>query len=418
MGQRLGRPERFQAGLKSLSRGSVVLSCWLLILLAGCGNEKTAEVPVNEENCGPVIRYGLDWNYFLPDSGEVREGQTLSALLSSAGLDNQQIAQAVDATRGVWDVRDLRVGKPWWSLHQPDSTFAPVSFVYQGSLREYVQFHFGDSIWVEKHQFPVDTVRIRATGTIESSLYVDLDRIGAPAALALSMANVYAWTIDFTRLQAGDAFDVFYEVETVNGEPVSSPKILASHFTHRSKLLTAYRFDGGSGPAYYNADGESLRRAFLKSPVEFSRISSRYNLKRFHPVLNRVKAHLGTDYAAPHGTPIIAVGDGVVSKSEYHSGNGNYVKIRHNSTYETQYLHMSKRAVSAGQRVHQGQVIGYVGSTGLSTGPHVCFRFWKNGRQVDHLSEESPASEPISKKDRPAFEQALREMQGWYAEGD
>lgn len=416
----MGRKERFQKGLKLHGLGPLWwLGCLLMAVvpvLSGCGDsEEVAEV-VDEADCGPQIRYGLDWNYFLPDSGEVREGQTLSALLSSVGLDNQAIAEAVDATQGIWDVRDLRVGKPWWSMHKPDSAFTPVSFVYQGSLREYVQFHFGDSIWVEKHTFPVDTVRVRATGTIESSLYVDLDRIGAPSALALSMANVYAWTIDFTRLQAGDAFDVFYEVETVNGEPVSSPKILASHFTHRSKLLTAYRFDAGSGPAYYNADGESLRRAFLKSPVEFSRISSRFSMKRFHPVLNRVKAHLGTDYAAPHGTPIIAVGDGVVTKSEYHSGNGNYVKIRHNSTYETQYLHMSKRAVSVGARVHQGQVIGYVGSTGLSTGPHVCFRFWKNGKQVDHLAEETPASEPIAKKSRPAFEEALRAMQAWYEE--
>ena len=147
-----------------------------------------------------------------------------------------------------------------------------------------------------------------------------------------------------------------------------------------------------------------MKRAFLKSPVEFSRISSRFNKKRFHPVLARVKAHLGTDYAAPHGTPILAVGDGVVTHSAYTSGNGNYVKIRHNGTYETQYLHMSRQAVRKGERVVQGQVIGYVGSTGLSTGPHVCFRFWKNGVQVDHLAEDIPSAGPISAADRAAFE--------------
>ena len=160
----------------------------------------------------------------------------------------------------------------------------------------------------------------------------------------------------------------------------------------------------------YKRQGQSLRKAFLKAPVEFSRISSRYNLKRFHPIVQKTKAHYGTDYAAPQGTPIIAVGDGVVSKSSYTKGNGKYVKIRHNNTYETQYLHMSRRAVAAGERVKQGQVIGYVGSTGLATGPHVCFRFWKNGKQVDHLREEFPPSTPIKDDQMDAFQAAIQEI--------
>jgi murein DD-endopeptidase MepM/ murein hydrolase activator NlpD len=175
-------------------------------------------------------------------------------------------------------------------------------------------------------------------------------------------------------------------------------------------VIPAYRYDQGHGDDYFDDRGASLRKAFLKAPVEFSRISSRYNLKRFHPVLNRMKAHLGTDYAAPHGTPIVAVGDGTVIKSGYTSGNGNYVKIRHNSTYETQYLHMSKRAVRVGEAVRQGQVIGYVGSTGLATGPHVCFRFWKNGKQVDHLREEFPPSEPIESEHLAGFQTKVAEL--------
>jgi murein DD-endopeptidase MepM/ murein hydrolase activator NlpD len=175
-------------------------------------------------------------------------------------------------------------------------------------------------------------------------------------------------------------------------------------------VIPAYRYDQGNGHDYFDDTGASLRKAFLKAPVEFSRISSRYNLKRFHPVLNRVKAHLGTDYAAPHGTPILAVGDGVVTKSGYTSGNGNYVKLRHNGTYETQYLHMSKRAVRVGESVRQGQVIGYVGATGLATGPHVCFRFWKNGKQVDHLREEFPPSEPIEAAHAATFEATVKTL--------
>ena len=257
---------------------------------------------------------------------------------------------------------------------------------------------------------PADTLIHRTIGTIENSLYVDLERLGAPTLLALAMANVYAWTVDFSRLQEGDGFDVMYERTYVNGEPMGMPRVIACHFQHRGRELPAFRYDQGEGYDYFDAAGQSLRKAFLKAPVEFSRISSRYNLKRFHPILQKTKAHYGTDYAAPQGTPIIAVGDGVVSKSSYTKGNGKYVKIRHNNTYETQYLHMSRRAVAAGERVKQGQVIGYVGSTGLATGPHVCFRFWKNGKQVDHLREEFPPSTPIKDDQMDAFQAAIQEI--------
>tara|TARA_B110000116_G_scaffold133794_1_gene115952 strand:- start:380 stop:931 length:552 start_codon:yes stop_codon:yes gene_type:complete len=174
--------------------------------------------------------------------------------------------------------------------------------------------------------------------------------------------------------------------------------------------MLAYRFDQGDGPDYFDPEGASLRKAFLKSPIEFGRMSSGYNKKRFHPVLKKIKPHLGTDYAAPKGTPIRAVGDGVVIKSEYRGGNGNYVKIRHNSTYETQYLHMSKRKVSVGDRVKQGQTIGLVGSTGLATGPHVCYRFWKNGEQVNHRREIFPPSTPVREDAMGAFATEVKRL--------
>jgi len=193
----------------------------------------------------------------------------------------------------------------------------------------------------------------------------------------------------------------------VDGAATGAQNILAVNFTHKDRERKAYYFNNDSIAAYFDDKGESLRKAFLKAPVKYSRISSKFTGKRFHPVLKRYKSHLGTDYAAPTGTPIFAVGDGVISKSAYTSGNGNYVKIRHNGTYETQYLHMSKRAAKVGQSVQQGDVIGYVGSTGLATGPHVCFRFWKNGKQVDHLKEDFPPSEPIGANELINFNEAI-----------
>jgi murein DD-endopeptidase MepM/ murein hydrolase activator NlpD len=221
------------------------------------------------------------------------------------------------------------------------------------------------------------------------------------------MSQVYAWTIDFSRIQAGDRFRILYDRDWVDGKAVGMPRVLAAEFVHRGRNFPAYAYDQGDGTDHFDETGASLRKAFLKAPVEFSRISSRFDKKRFHPVLKKVKAHLGTDYAAPHGTPIVAVGDGVVIKASYTKGNGKYVKIRHNGTYTTQYLHMSRRNVKEGQAVRQGDVIGYVGSTGLATGPHVCFRFWKNGQQVDHLREEFPPSTPIESDHENRFAEAV-----------
>ena len=216
------------------------------------------------------------------------------------------------------------------------------------------------------------------------------------------MANVYAWTIDFSRVQK--ATPTTCSTARSGEWPARRDACGAvKHFSHWGRPLDAYRFEDDGIAGYYDLEGGSLQKVFLKAPVEFSRISSRYNPKRFHPVLKKVKGHFGTDYAAPHGTPIVAVGDGVVTKSGYTSGNGKFVKIRHNGTYETQYLHMSRRAVKKGQRVQQGEVIGYVGQTGLATGPHVCFRFWKHGKQVDHLREDFPPSDPIEADLQGAF---------------
>ena len=367
-----------------------VFACALAFLALSCGevdeSQQTAEnrpaIPAE-----PIERFGLIWETFEVDSGVVASGQSLSHILSPAGMSAGEITLLAQATQSDYDVRNMRSGKSWWIAYDRDSSASAAHFIYQRNAREYARFSLQEPYGVALESLPADTLIQRTKGTIENSLYVDLDRLGAPTTLALAMANVYAWTVDFSRLQKDDEFDVMYERTYVNGEPIGMPRVIACHFQHRGRALPAFRYDQGDGFDYFDEAGQSLRKAFLKAPVEFSRISSRYNLKRFHPILQKTKAHYGTDYAAPKGTPIISVGDGVVSKSSYTKGNGKYVKIRHNNTYETQYLHMSRRAVSAGEHVKQGQVIGYVGSTGLATGPHVCFRFWKNGKQVDHLRD-------------------------------
>lgn len=332
--------------------------------------------------------------------GRVNPGQTLGHLLGSHGVSNKVVHVLATDGRDVFDARKIKPDQPWWVFKSADGV--PLRFVYTISLRHFVVFNL-EAPAVSKGALPVSTDRHTARGVINNSLSYDFDQAGLTAKLAIAMAGVYAWTVDFSRVQKGDSYRIIYEQDQVAGKNYDMPRILAAVFTHQGKALPAYRFHQGDKADYFDDSGASLRKAFLKAPLEFSRISSHYNKKRFHPVLNKIKPHLGTDYAAPTGTPILAVGDGVVSKASYTKGNGKYVKIRHNSTYDTQYLHMSKRKVKKGDRVSQGDVIGYVGSTGLATGPHVCFRFWKNGVQVNHLKEDFPPSDPITSAYENAF---------------
>jgi murein DD-endopeptidase MepM/ murein hydrolase activator NlpD len=338
-------------------------------------------------------------------AGEVRSGQSLSHILAPAGVSAAQLHGMATDQKAVFDVRRMKAGNDWSLFSGPDGS--PRHFAYAISSKEYVVFDLTDQGRARRGQFPSETRRGYVEGEVHGSLYQVLEDEGHSTTLALAMSQVYAWTIDFSRIQAGDRFRILYDRDWVGGSPVGMPRILAAEFVHRGRNFPAYAYDQGDGVDHFDETGASLRKAFLKAPVEFSRISSRFDKKRFHPVLKKVKAHLGTDYAAPHGTPIVSVGDGVVVKASYTKGNGKYVKVRHNSTYTTQYLHMSRRNVKEGQAVRQGDVIGYVGSTGLATGPHVCFRFWKNGQQVDHLREEFPPSTPIEADHEADFARAV-----------
>lgn len=372
---------------------------------------KTPAVMLVEAEAEPRMRFGLFWDSLSVDSGSIKSGQTLSHLLDPYGITPGKVATLAANSKDVYRVTSMRQGKDWWLASSLDSVPEPLWFIYERNNTDYVVFSLKDTLGAILGSYPVDTVYRRVQGVIENSLYLDLEKMGESHLLALSMSKVYDWTIDFSHVRKGDTFDAYYFQQKVNGALVGMPEILSSSFTHVGTEFKAYRFDQGDGPDWFDPTGASLRKAFLKTPIEFGRMSSGFNKKRFHPVLKRVKAHLGTDYAAPKGTPIRAVGSGVVTKSEYKANNGNYVKIRHNGTYATQYLHMSKRLVKVGDVVKQGQVIGKVGSTGLATGPHVCFRFWKNGEQVDHRREAFPPDTPIRSEKMDDFAEAVKQLE-------
>lgn len=386
----------------------------LSVFLLSCAEEETAIDNISAENVLPQTedtieivpreRYNLNFDNFEVIEKKIQKGEVLSEILYPRGIDYPSIQKLADLSKDVFSVKKLQADKPYTLLLNKDSIESLAYMIYEIDAVNYVVYDFNDSIRVYKEQKPVNIVERTASGIIESSLWQTAMDNNLNQELIMTLSDVYAWTIDFYHLQKGDAFKVIYKERQVEGKMVGVEMILAAEFVHHGSAISAYLFEQDDIPDYFDDEGKSLRKAFLRAPVKFSRISSRFTKKRFHPVQKRYKAHLGTDYAAPSGTPIIATGDGVVVASTYKKFNGNYVKIQHNSTYTTQYLHMSKRAVKNGERVMQGQVIGYVGSTGLASGPHVCYRFWKNGKQVDPFRQKLPETKPINPEDMDDFE--------------
>lgn len=367
---------------------------------SSCRNQQGADADLSDRDelnqvIEPAIRYGIHEDAFLIHEGSIGKNEFLADILLRYGVPYSAIAEIDQASRDVYPVTKLRQGSKYALFLKNDSLNEAHYFVVETSSEDYVVYQLRDSIMAYMGTKPVSYRQREAYGEIYNSLYQTIADQDLPVSLAVSLSDIYAWTVDFYRIQKGDAFKVIFTEKVVDGEVTGVHEILAAEFTHRGRPYQAYRFYDGENVSYYDEKGESLRKAFLKAPLEFSRISSKYSMKRYHPVQKRWKAHLGTDYAAPTGTPIMSTGDGTVVESSYGKYNGNFVKVKHNSTYATQYLHMSKRAVKKGDAVRQGQTIGYVGSTGLATGPHVCYRFWKNGQQIDPYSEEIPPSEPV-----------------------
>lgn len=359
----------------------------------------------------PVLdEFGIASSSLKRTEIQVRRGETFSDILGSQGVPVARVHEIVEAAGEALDVRRIRPGDRFF-VYESDSLLRHL--VYQPDIIDYVVLDMTEPVRVRTGKKPVEMVRKTISGTIQGSLYGAMVTQGGDPSLVDRIANdIYAWTIDFRHLQPGDAFSVIYEEMRVDGEFAGIGEVIAVRFDHSGSPHYAYRFEQDGFPEYFDQEGNSLRKALLKSPLRFTAITSGYSKRRFHPVQKRYKAHLGTDYAAPTGTPIWSVGDGVVLEAQYKGGNGNYVKIRHNGTYTTGYLHMSRiaKGMRPGVRVKQGEIIGYVGSTGLATGPHVCYRFWKNGVQVDPRKEEMPPSEPIQDQNRQAFAFAMAEI--------
>lgn len=377
----------------------LLVACFLL----AC-DEETAPVEISQEQeeivVEPDLRYGFDFNQYTAKQLKIKRGDTFGAILERNGIDYPQVYEILQSIKGNVNIRKLQIGKPYTLLYDKDSISTPKAFIYHPDAFGYSVIQLRDSIYGKQVSKPIRTVELEATGVIESSLYETMQNSGYNNMLTYFMADVYAWTIDFTRLDKGDRFKVIYTEKFVDDSiSVGIEKIKAAYFEHRGKGLYAYEFETDSIKGiidYFDDKAKNLRRAFLKAPVKFSRISSRYNLKRRIAYYGRVKPHRGTDYAAAVGTPIMATANGRVTKASYTRGNGNYIKIKHNNTYSTQYLHMKRRKVKVGQYVKQGDVIGWVGMTGNTSGPHVCYRFWKNGRQVDPFKQKLPEAKPIS----------------------
>lgn len=396
------------------------LSYLLLMMMAvtACNDEpKNVEIADNAiEEPAPVIveEYGFVLNDFEVVRDTVRSGDSFGIILGSHGVDPGRIFQIVEKVKDTFDPRKIVIGKPYMILKQTDSVSTPKVFVYENDRINYTVVDLRDSISVYTAKKPVSVVKRTVSGVIESSLSEAIENAGLNYILAHEMNNIYQWSIDFFRLQKGDRFKLVYNERFINDTVYAGVESIdAAVFYHQDKPYYAFSFvtDSVSGrPDYYDEKARPLQSFFLKAPLNFSRISSRYSPRRYHPVQKRWKAHKGTDYAAPRGTPIWSTANGVVIASSYTSGNGNYVKVKHNGTYTTQYLHMSKRAVKKGQRVKQGDVIGYVGSTGLATGPHVCYRFWVNGRQVDPFRQNLPSAEPIDEKYIPSYFSAIEPL--------
>ncbi|MEZ4721025.1 MAG: peptidoglycan DD-metalloendopeptidase family protein [Flavobacteriales bacterium] len=388
----------------------------LLLILLFSGGESTAETEMSEEVDSLAMEechdeFGIDADGQHVVKGKIRPNEFLADILLPFGISYAQITTLAEKSKSVFDIRKLMAGKNYTLICTNDSAQRVEFFVYEASAVDFVVFDLRDTISIYRGNRPTSIEEQMASGVIHSSLYQTLIDQDLSPALAMEMADIYAWSIDFYRIQKGDRFKLIYTVKKVNEEIVGIDEIQAAVFYHYDSPFYAFEFAQGDQTDYFDETGNSLRKAFLQAPLKFSRISSGYTKSRFHPVQKRWKAHLGTDYAAPQGTPILSVGDGIVTEAQYKQFNGNYVKVKHNSTYTTQYLHMSKIAsgIKPGTRVKQGQVIGYVGSTGLATGPHVCFRFWKNGEQVDHRREKIPPSEPIKPEYKQEYENHLRE---------
>ncbi|HEU0136667.1 MAG TPA: peptidoglycan DD-metalloendopeptidase family protein [Flavobacterium sp.] len=382
----------------------------LFVLIAFISCNKKTEEPVQKPlvKAEPIkVEFGFTLNNFDVVHDTIKSGDTFGSILESQNIGDLKVHEVVEKIKDTFNIRKIRIGKPYTILRSKDAAKKVQVFIYQPDKISYYVVDFRDSVTASKKTRPITIKRRTIAGELDGSLSVALEEQRIDPSMATRISHIYKWSIDFFKLQKGDKFALTFTERFINDSVYDGVEdIEAALFEYKGKMIYAFPFaqDTVSGKIdYYDEEGKVLKNMFLKAPLKFSRISSKFSRNRFHPVQQVWKAHKGTDYAASHGTPIMTTAAGVVEQTGFTAGNGNFVKVKHNSTYSTQYLHMSKILVRRGQRVAQGDVIGKVGSTGLATGPHVCYRFWKNGVQVDALRLKLPNSEPMNSKHKSRY---------------
>ncbi|MFA8435658.1 MAG: peptidoglycan DD-metalloendopeptidase family protein [Marinifilaceae bacterium] len=377
-------------------------------------NHKTTEEEIPELSVDTTeakqvhLKYGFPIDDFNEITAKVKKRQNLSTILQQYDVSYSTIDKVARKAKDVFNVRRIKPGHEYSMLVSKDSLATPEYFIYENTPVEYIVFDLRDTLNVYKGEKEVEVVRKSISGRIESSLWNAMVENGADPLLSVELSDIYAWTIDFFGISKGDQFNVIYEEEFVDGKSLRKHHVIACNLIHHNSENYAFAFKEGEKSGYFDEEGKSLQKAFLKAPLRYSRISSGFSNRRFHPVLKRYRAHHGVDYAAPTGTPVHSIGDGVVTRKGYQkNGGGRYVTIKHNSVYSTTYMHFSRfsKGIKPGVRIKQGQTIGYVGQSGLATGPHLDFRVYKNGKPINPLNMKSPPVAPVQKENQVAFQQ-------------
>ena len=385
----------------------------VLFSLASCNNQKknnnntATETATDTVVYQPQTRYGIVIDSLDISSSRVKRNEFLGTILEREGVSSLNVLNLAIDYKDIFDVRRVKVGDHYELFHTRDSVPQLAYMAYQKSIAEYVVYDFtNDTVKANIFQKEITTKFQEASGVIEYSLWQSIVDEGKNPMLAIELSEIYAWSVDFFGIAKGDRFKIAYYEDYVDSTALGLNRIEYALFEHKGQTYYAIPFVQDGTLGYFDKDGESLRRTFLKAPLRYSRISSGFSNSRFHPVLKRYRAHHGVDYAAPSGTPVHTIGDGtVIARAYQKNGGGNYIKIKHNSVYTTTYMHLKgfAKGIYVGARVKQGDLIGYVGSTGLSTGPHLDFRVFRNGSPMNPLKLESPAVEPISEENKAAF---------------
>lgn len=398
-----------------MSPGKKLLYLFAIVfLLFSCKNQ----VPESNENLNevadstgptkPVFMYGILSDSFDLISDHIKRNGFLSSILLEHGITMQEIDMLVKNSAAVFDVRKIRSGNSYTLFLDRDSAARLSYLVYEHDPSTCYVFSFKDSLNITSYRKTVNKNIRYASCTIETSLWDAMVKDGLHPSLVAGLSEIYAWTVDFFGLQKGDSFKVIYEELTIDDKPLGVGKIFGAQFSGSGSAINAIPFIQDGKESYYDSEGNSLRKAFLKAPLQFSRVSSRFSSSRLHPILRIRRPHYGVDYAAPVGTPVHAIGDGRVTQTAYENGSGRIVRITHNSVYSTAYLHLSRfgTGIKPGVYVKQGDIIGFVGSSGLSTGPHLDFRFYRNGSPVDPLTVDAPPVEPVLEPNKERFEKS------------